>query len=400
MPRPALTYPVSLEPLSDFYALSPWSLAEMARRFGLGRSNLMGLLRGDRTISNARLEELLRWSGLEVVDGTLRLAPGLHVWRIASDHHLEAFARLPEKLRPEDAWELVTEADHPRREWIHVRSRSRDARQVLLSVRPDYYPLLRDRWPALGRHERLYRFADGKTYDGIANNLGGKQLYIPAAESAQLFMNTDAKKIKSDPEIDAWARWLRQSLHIDTESWLLPELAAEEPQGEGSGTSAASVHPEACQRAWAVLSHRLDLGDAHSDLCDVPVFSLGEVHQYPKGMVRLDRSFLDEKAMEYAKAQRLRFYMDENTVVMWLVVMNGQSPCGLPDTSSSDRIGDFALMLDGESLRVDRINPPGQNILGWVLSRMEGVGNPSSPIPPRSEGHDISHRRIDGEKPQ
>ncbi|MGC8592582.1 hypothetical protein, partial [Acidithiobacillus sp.] len=279
MPRPALSYPVTIEPLSDFYALSPWSLVVMARRFGLGRSNLMGLLRGDRTISNAKLLELLRWSGLEVVDRKLRLAPALHVWRVASANHLEAFARLPVDLRPENAWDLVTEADHPRRDWIHVLSHPRDGRQVLLSVRPDYYPLLRDRWPGLGRHHRLLRFADGKKYDEIAGRLGGEQLYIPSAEGTRLFTDTEAQNMGMDPEINEWARWLRQSLHVDTSLWLLPELAAEGAQGGGFTASPTSVHPEACQHAWMNLSHRLDLGGSQADICDVPVFPLGDIHQ-------------------------------------------------------------------------------------------------------------------------
>ncbi|MBN6742862.1 hypothetical protein JKG47_20665 [Acidithiobacillus sp. MC6.1] len=74
--------------------------------------------------------------------------------------------------------------------------------------------------------------------------------------------------------------------------------------------------------------------------------------------------------MEYGKAQRLRLYKDENTGVMWLVVMNSESPCGLRDAFFSDRIGDIALLLQGESLLVGRISAPGQNILGRVLSRM------------------------------
>ena len=370
MPRPALSYPVNLEPLSDFYMLSPWSLAEVSRRFGLGRSNLMGVLRGERTISNAKLLELLHWSGLEVVDRSLRLAPALHIWRVASVKHLEAFLRLPAALRPVDAWDLVTEADHPGREWIHVLSQPNDARQVLLSIRPDFYPLLRDRWSGLGRHHRLRHFAEGKKYDAIAFSLGGEHLYISPAEGTRLFTDTEAQKMGRAPEINAWARWLRQSLHVDTSPWLLPVLAAEETQGGGSTPPATSVHPEACQHAWTALTHRLDTGGMHADICDVPVFSLGDIHQYPVGMVRLDRSFLGEKAMECGKAQRLRLYKDDSTGVIWLVVMNGQSLCGLPDAFFSDRLGDFALMRQGESLLVGRISAPGQNILGRVLSRM------------------------------
>lgn len=370
MPRPALFYSVSLYPLSDFYTLSPWSLAEMARRFGLGRSNLMGLLRGERTISNDKLMALLRWSGLEVVDGKLRLAPGLHVWRVASVKHLEAFARLPAGLQPEDAWDLVTEADRPRREWIHILSQPRDARQVLLSVRPDFYPLMRDRWPGLGRHCRLRHFVEGRKYDEIAGRLGGEHLYLPSAEGTRLFTDPEAANMGRAPEINEWARWLRQSFHLDTSPWLLPELAAEETQGGRSTPPATSVHPEACQHAWTALTHRLDTGGTHADICDVPVFSLGDIHQYPVGMVRLDRSFLGEKAMEYGKAQRLRLYKDETAGVMWLVVMYSESPCGLPDAFFSDRFGDFALVLQGESLLVARIAAPGQNILGRVLSRM------------------------------
>lgn len=377
MSRPALSYPVSLDPLSDFYTLSPWSLAEIARRFGLGRSNLMGLLRGERTVSNDKLMALLRWSGLEVVNGTLQLAPGLQVWRVASVKHLEAFARLPAGLQPEDGWDLVTEADHPRREWIHLWSQSRDARQFLLSVRPDFYPLLRDRWPGLGRHDRLRHFAEGRKYDEIAGRLGGEHLYIPSEEGSRLCIKVVAPHIGMKPEISEWARWLRQSLHLDTSPWLIPEVVAEETQGGKSSPLSTSVHPEACQHAWTALTHRLDTGETHTDICNVPVFSLGEMHPYPIGMVRLDRSFLGEKAMEFGKARRLRVYKEENTGVLWLVVMNSEFPCGLPDAFFSNRIGDFALVLQGESLVVGRIAAPGQSILGRVLSRMGDVQDPA-----------------------
>lgn|GEM_PF-3839903 len=74
--------------------------------------------------------------------------------------------------------------------------------------------------------------------------------------------------------------------------------------------------------------------------------------------------------MEQGKTQRLRLYQDENTGVMWLVVMNSEVPCGLPDAFFSERIGDFALVRQGESLLVGRISAPSQNILGRVLSRM------------------------------
>ncbi|WP_291510966.1 hypothetical protein [Acidithiobacillus sp.] len=374
MPRPALSYPVRLEPLSDFYLLSPWSLSEMARRFGLGRSNLMGLLRGERTISNAKLLELLRWSGLEVVEGDLRLAPGVHVWRVASAKHREALLRLPKDLRPEDAWDLVTESDRPRREWIHVLSHPRDARQVLLSLRPDHYPVLRDRWPGLGRHGRLLHFAEGKKYDEIAGQLGGERLYLPLAQGALLFTEAKVKEGSVAPEIDEWARWLRQTLYLDTSPWLLPELAAEATPGEGPSPSVTPVDPDACQRAWAALSHRLDLGGAHADTCDVPVFPLGDIRQYPVGMVRLDRSFLGDRALEYGKAQRLRFYRDEHTRVLWLILLEQPCPCGLPNPVPADGIGDLVLMRQGTSLQVGRASVPGQPILGRVLSRMENGG--------------------------
>jgi len=74
--------------------------------------------------------------------------------------------------------------------------------------------------------------------------------------------------------------------------------------------------------------------------------------------------------MEQGKTQRLRLYQDENTGMMWLVVMNSEVPCGLPDAFFSDRIGDFARVRQGESLLVGRISAPSQNILGRVLSRM------------------------------
>jgi len=370
MPRPALRYPVSVDPLADLYLLSPWSLAEMARRFGLSRSNLMGVLRGGRTVSEATLRHLLAWSGLQAVDGELRLLPGLHVWRIASSRQLEAFARLPSELQPQDDWDLLGEADRPQREWVHVLGRVGDGVRVLLSLRPDFYPLLRDQRPGLGRPQRLTRFAQGNTYDDLAAQLGGNRLYLLPEQEACLFVRASLDEgSKEMAALEDWARWLRQALRMDTSPWLLART-----EDRGAESSGDAVDPQACRRAWAALSHRLDLGDAHPEVCEVPVFPLGPLRHYPLGMVRLDRHFLGDTLLAYGKAQRLRLYKDADTRTLWLVLLERETTCGLPDAVPAGRTDQLALLQEGARLVVGPVASPAQKLLGRVLSRLQPVG--------------------------
>ncbi len=74
----------------------------MARRFGLSRSNLMGLLSGLSTVGPDKVDQLLAWSGLERrSDAGLSLLPGLHLWQISSAREMEALFELPSTLLPD-----------------------------------------------------------------------------------------------------------------------------------------------------------------------------------------------------------------------------------------------------------------------------------------------------------
>lgn len=71
--------PIPMDDFRNVLTLSPLSPVEIARRFGISRSNLMGLLRGNRTLSDDRLLQLVKWVRL-VGANTLHLDSGIHFW--------------------------------------------------------------------------------------------------------------------------------------------------------------------------------------------------------------------------------------------------------------------------------------------------------------------------------
>lgn len=109
-----LTYNLSTEELREFLMLSHLSLSEISRRFGLSRSNLMGLLRGLRTVGDEKLAALLVWAGLEVdAAASLHLGPGVHLWQITSIRQMEALDHLPESVLPATLkFDMVIELPH------------------------------------------------------------------------------------------------------------------------------------------------------------------------------------------------------------------------------------------------------------------------------------------------
>ncbi|WMT47205.1 MAG: hypothetical protein RE468_00815 [Acidithiobacillus caldus] len=372
MPRPALPYSIQFDFLPDIYALSPWSLSEIARRFGLGRSVLMGLLRGERTVGEDRLQALLRWSGLDVSGCRLHLAGGLHVWQVASDKQLEALDHLPVHLRPEDAWEIVVEPDRPQREWVHLLG-WRGPAQVLLSVRPTWYPLLRNMRPALGAPRRLRGFASGTRYEDLAATLGERQMHLPPSKIGQILVDLPQDGVT--PEREAWGQWLRQALHLDTSAWAVAPMAEATPVGENASET---IDARAGDLVWTRLSHRLDLGSDHRDICEVPLFRLGEEHPYPIGMVRLDRVFLGDVLFDTGKAERLRIYLDDASGERWLVEMAEPCRMGLPRAVPVRRAGQRVLVHEGGQLAVVQAKGPEQAIVGRVRWRIEQQENRGS----------------------
>ncbi len=324
MPRPSEEYPVDPELLSGFLALSPWSQAEMAKRFGVGRANWVGLLHGRRTIGKARFMDLLQWVGLQITNDKPSRLPGLLVWRIASEQHVEAFRNLPAALQPEDSWDLVVSSPLPGREWIHALALGDGNFPVLLSVRPQWYPFLRTFRPGLFRHHKLWLFGKGISIEKIHASLGEDQPPVLLETKSKWFVSSGTEGLLA-PDLEEWARWMRQTLHVDTSSWFLTGI--QEENGEAVPGEDASGNPDVCRKVWAYLSHRLDLGDTHVSVCGIPVFLLEQPQDYPMGMVRLDVSFLDRETVQAGREQRLAFYRDESSGVLWLLQLRDPVGC-------------------------------------------------------------------------
>ncbi len=341
MPRPALKYPVDPGLLSGFLALSPWSQTEMAKRFGVGRANWVGLLHGRRTIGEPRFRDLLRWVGLQVQDGELCRLPGLVVWRIASAQHVEAFRNLPATLQPKDTWDLVVSSPVPDRDWVHLLVQKAEKFPLLLSVRPQWYPFLQTFQPGLLRHHRLWCFDQAVGIEKIHAVLGENQPAVPLETGNRWFVARETAELR-EPDLEEWARWMRQILHVDTSAWLLPGLV--ENEGGKVQEKDASDDPQVSGKIWTYLSHRLDLGDTHASVCSIPVFSLETPGNVPLGMVRLDTAFLGEEAVETGRRHRLAFYRDDHSGVLWLIRLRDPAGCADSAQPTSGRPQSLGLL--------------------------------------------------------
>jgi transcriptional regulator with XRE-family HTH domain len=380
-----LTYNLPTEELRELLMLSHLSLSEISRRFGLSRSNLMGLLRGLRTVGDEKLAALLVWAGLEVdAAASLHLGPGVHLWQITSIRQMEALDHLPESVLPGTLkFDMVIELPHIDRSWVHLMSHSVDHRHILLSCRPAFFLLLQDRKPCVGQPERLVRFTEQKTHAGLVSDMGQQTLHMPHQHIPEVFTWMEPEQIEAHPEIDDWAQWVRQKLRIDTSAWVTPDMAGKESaaaQKCADDFDSALRQPdtlspfseETCNHTRKLLTHRLDVGGGyHRDVCDIPVFPLQGHHEYPTGMVRLDVHFLGEALLQLGKAKQLRLYSDPPGGIQWLVAVASETTCGLPMPPGKASGTNLRLVLRRRHLVITDSLTQNDQWLGDVIGRCE-----------------------------
>ncbi|OCX73466.1 hypothetical protein A6M23_07935 [Acidithiobacillus thiooxidans] len=322
---PIRPYPIPMDDFRNVLTLSPLSLVEIARRFGISRSNLMGLLGGNRTLSDDRLLQLVKWVGLVGAD-TLHLTSGIHFWKIASETQMEAFLHLPTGILPESLrWSLVLEFPPLDRDWIHLKADIGEQCWVLLSVRPVFFALLRDRLPGVGRPVTLMYLQ--KPLKQILADTRNQGLAVAWAKQPQTLTLVDAPMRDTHAaDLSVWMAWARQKLAIDT-SDISDQIYP--PMTESSEDGLDPAIP--CDQAWNLLAHRLDVaGAAHPDIVDIPIFPMEQFGQYPSGMVRMDRNWLGDTLLELGKKGRLRCYVRENSTESVIVALSTVTRCGLP----------------------------------------------------------------------
>ncbi len=379
MPRPALPYPISTQELHAVFSLSHLSFSEIARRFGLSRSNLMGMFRGVRTIGDEKLYRLLEWAGFETHQhASIHLAPGLHLWQVTSTAQLDTLTHLPAHLFPEHlAFDLVVGLPQIDREWVHLFSHSPDHRHILLSCRPAFFQLLQDRRPGVGTPVHLVRWAEGQSHRHMISEMGQKTLHVPHGDIAENLKWMSEADLHAHPPIADWARWIRQKLRIDTSAWLPTEMVTiieGEALAEFQALEGEALTQTTCQHAWKMLHHKLDVGGGyHQDVADIPIFPLDGLHQYPTGLARLDRDFLGEALLSLAKRQQLRFYMDTSQRVRWLVAVAPGARCGLPAAPGERSGTPLRLVRRGDHLRIVDVIHAADQWLGDVVGRFEGA---------------------------
>jgi transcriptional regulator with XRE-family HTH domain len=319
-------YPIRIEDLRNVLTLSHLSLVEIARRFGVSRSNLMGVVGGSRTLSDDRLLQLVNWAGLvaEVdTSNTLHLGSGIHLWKIASETQMEAFLHLPPGMLPEHLrWSVVLEFPPQERDWIHLMAEVGKDCWVLLSVRPVFFALLRDRVPGFGRPVELMYLQ--KPLKQIITHTGDKGLPVAWAKQPQTLTSVDAPMRDAHAaDLSAWMAWARQKLALDTSE------ISDQTHPPVTVPIDGQVQTVACDQAWALLAHRLDVAGA-ADVADIPVFPMGKLSDYPTGMVRMDRIWLGDNLLELGEKGRLRCYVKGDGTESVIVALFAAARCGLP----------------------------------------------------------------------
>lgn len=342
------SYPIPMEDFRHVLTLSHLSLVEIARRFGVSRSNLMGVLGGGRTLGDERLLQLVDWAGLDVdVAGQLHLAAGIHFWKIASETQMEAFAHLPTEIFPKKvSWSVALEFPLREQDWMHLIAEIGETCWVLLSVRPVFYALLRDRIPGVGRPQKLASLQ--KTLTEIIAAPGAQGMHVAWAEPSPIlgWATPELRATHAQPLAD-WMALARQKWALDTseigEPYDLPTTAAHDAQND----------QVPCQQAWAWLAHRLDVaGAAHQDVTDLPVFSLEAIHHYPISMVRMDRIWLGDTLLQLGKAGRLRCYVRADGAAWVVLVSPTTLPCGLPQPWTTPPAAERYLIVQNQTLEI------------------------------------------------
>ncbi len=358
------TYPIPIEDLRNVLKLSHLSLVEIARRFGVSRSNLMGVVGGNRTLSDDRLLSLVNWVGLDVsATGTLSLASGIHFWKIASETQMEAFWHLPAGMLPENLrWSVALEFPPQERDWIHLVAEVGKDCWVLLTVRPVFFALLRDRVPGVGRPMGMASLQ--KPLNQIIATPGAKGLYVAWTEQPQTLSWVEPEMRDTYAEdLSAWMAWARQKWALDTSEMSGKANPAMATQNDAQNDTVP------CDQALALFAHRLDVaGAAHQDVADIPVFNMEMVHDYPVGMVRLDRTWLGDALLEIGKTGRLRCYVGADGAVVVVVVSPSAARCGLPQHWAAPPEAERYLILHGQILEISAHLGAGDHCIGPVVA--------------------------------
>ncbi|WP_291522852.1 hypothetical protein [Acidithiobacillus sp.] len=394
--------PLPLDILRAFFTLSHLSLSEMARRFGLSRSNLMGLLSGLTTVGPDKVDQLLAWSGLEQApDTTLSILPGLHLWKIASAREMDAFFALTPALLPDPSIlsniELILDLPMIDESRVHLLIHLPDDRHILLSSRPDFFRLMQDRWPTLNSPQHLQCFRPPYTLQKLIAESGrNAPLYRPSAAVQTVFSPIGAVNGVVANHIADWAVRARQHLHLDlarclsvddqvipansasSTAFLDAETASESPPLNPARDNLLAPADIACSQARQLLTRRLDVGGgAHREICDIPLFLMEGHHDYPSGMIRMDLAFLGAERLALGKAQRLRFYQENRGTAegaCWLVVMADGAPlCGHPGSfkNGKPQSGSHHLVRRDDHLQITKTPEDSDTWIGRVVGRFE-----------------------------
>lgn len=356
-----------LDVLHTFLSLSPWSMGHIAQSFGVSRTNLVSFLHGRPAIGSQKALELLDWAGLYLdPSGALRLQKGVHLWKVASERELESLLRIPKSLLdPEQGVDIFFEIGVTQRDWLHLLIRSTEG-QILLSLRPQVFFLLRDQHPHWNRPHAVYRHPSGWNHQQIIAFLGGQgRIHIPESEQNQHFQKAQPDYLQKLADWNAWAEWASYQMGI--------KLPGSEPH---SLSGEQKTDETACRHAWRTLRHRLEVPDGvHPEIVDVPIFPLPEQRLFPEGLVRLDRLLLGAQAFQLAREGKIRLYVDSRSDKRWLIQTASALPCGrLTPWGEPVPSGHPALYLRGDRLEIS--SAPGGTCLGLALACLQDIVSP------------------------
>lgn len=386
------SYPVSPSILRNLLLLSPLSLVETARRFGVSRSNFMGALAENqpRTLSEERYLKLVEWAGFTVGSGGIpNFAPGVQFRKIASQAQMDALMALLAALQatgPFPELDLVLEKPIRVSTFVYLLAKVRDGVWIFWSIRKDFFPLLRERFPDFATPKKI-AFLTKPVPEILASLQQG--LTLPAEQRDTYFHREENEALVWSEDLANWLAWARKTLGMNTSAVEAQPLPVSPHTEAELAADRVKARQMACTRAWEWLSHRLDVAGAqHPDVIECPLFSLEKSGDFPIGLVRLDRSWLGDALLALGKEGRLRFYQNEDRSQGYLIeVTEGSTRCGKPMPWTRFEAGVEYLVYDTEQV-VRSDTPEHYTCLGpiravWSVSRpRDTVEDPSASFMP------------------
>lgn len=316
--------------------LSPLSIAKLAQAFQCNRVNLFGVLAGRTTLGENRYMDFLEWMGMDKnklpnkdsQEIKLTLLDGMYVWEVTSTNSIRALKSALQLFGLEKLdVGLVMTADIPDRDVVRVLLRCNKI-SILLSLSASMVDLVRKDIKDLCSPKTFWYIP--QRYSEVLTKLGA-----PCAETTEQPSYTGMRldpNLLTRPEKDEeikfnvlpnhfpeWMSWLRRKMHIDTSDLLLPHFIGTREKDNnyyGNGRQKTESDEKRTEKlAWLVYQQLLDVGEgSHPLVCDVPVYHVGEVHNFPQGMVRLHHCVLGENLLTLAKSDRLRLYLDPDNI--------------------------------------------------------------------------------------